>query len=142
MVKFCEPAIQQKLDTALVALDVDLTNKVFYLRAPDNEPGPFVIIQNGQRTVWRDINGPSGIAQCTLQIDAYHKTYLEAKTLASQIEDTLDGLREVVSWGSESPQETVDIRGVSLQNGVDIIDQTDIPLLYRESSSYLVTYKQ
>ena len=140
--KFCEPAIQQKLDTGLVALDVALTDKVFYMRAPDDESGPFVIIQKSQRVNWRHINGPSGIAQSTLQIDSYHKTYLKSLTLDAQVESILDGLKEIVSWGSDSPQDFVDIRGVSLQDSVDIIDQTDIPLLFRESTSYLVTYKQ
>jgi len=142
MVKFCEPAIQEKLSVALAALDVALTDKVFFMRAPESEDGPFVIIQRTNSDRVRDINGPSGLTQDTLQIDSYHTTYLTAKALAADIEDTLDGLRESISYGSDSPQDFVDIRGVSLQNDVDIVDQTDIPLLFRVSASYLVTYQQ
>lgn len=135
MVKICEPAMYELLK-GLAGGDV------YSMRAPEGAPGPFIIYQRTSTTRWRDINGPSGIAQAFIQIDAYAKTYLEMKTLAAQIEDIMDGFRGNVSHGNNSPQDFVAIGGISLQNDIDFIDENDEPILYRNSGSYLVTYEQ
>ena len=135
MVKICEPAIYELLNGLA-------GGNVFSMRAPDNSAGPFIVYQRSAAIRWRHINGPSGITQAFIQIDAYAATYLEAKALGAEIEDILDGYIGNVSHGSNSPQDFVAIGGISLQNDNDFIDETDEPLLYRNSASYLVTYEQ
>lgn len=133
--KVCEPAIQELLN----ALAPD---KVFALRAPDNQKGTFVIFQRVDSQRWRSINNPSGIAQADMQIDVYSEGYYDAKTLAGSIENALDGFSGTVYHGNNSPQDFVVIGGITLQNDVDILDQEDDPVLYRNSARYTVTYNQ
>jgi hypothetical protein len=116
--------------------------RVYHLIAKQNETSPFIIIQTTSSERWRSINEPEGIAQASVQIDCYATTFLAAKQLSGQVEAILDGYRGTVSYGSYSPQDTVRIGGVSLQNELDILDQTDEPRLFRNISTYLVTYQQ
>jgi hypothetical protein len=133
--KLVEPAIH--------ALIVGLAaGQVFAMRAPDKAAGPFIIFQRTDSERWRAINGPAGIAQAYIQIDAYENEYYAAKELGAAIETILDGYRGTVYHGTDSPQESVEICGVTLQNDLDIFDQTDEPFLFRCSATYLVTYKQ
>ena len=135
MVKNCEPAIYELIN-GLASGDV------FVMRAPDNKEGPFIVYQRINTERWRDINGPSGIAQASIQIDCYASTYYAAKDIAAAVEDILDGFFGDVSYGNDSPQEVLAIGGISLQNDIDLIDETDTPRLFRNSSTYLVTYEQ
>lgn len=133
--KICEPAIHEKLN-------VLAPNAVFAMRAPDNQKGTFVVFQRVDSERWRSINNPSGIAQADIQIDVYSESYYDAKTLAGSIENALDGFSGTVYHGDNSPQDFVVIGGITLQNDVDILDQEDDPVLYRNSARYTVTYNQ
>ena len=134
-VKIVEPAIQ-----ALIASLCP--GNVFFLEAPQGATGPFIIVQRTDSLRWRHINGPSGIAQAYIQIDCYYGGYLAAKALAASVESALDGYQGKVYYGNQSPQDYVLIGGISLQNDLDNLDQTDAPKLYRNISSFLVTYNQ
>lgn len=134
-VKIVEPAIWELLKGLA-------SGAVYFLRAPQNAIGPFIVIQRTDSTRWRHINGPSGIAQAHIQIDCYDNTYYTAKALAASVETLLDGYDGIVYYGTNSPRESVEIGGISLQNDLDTLDQTDQPVLYRNISTFLVTYKQ
>lgn len=117
--------------------------RVSALRAEQNSETPFIVFQrtdSDDRS--RAINNPSGIAKAYIQIDVYDTGYFSTKALAAYVESTLDGFAGSVYYGDDSPQEFVQIAGISLQNDVDVLDQTDEPVLYRSSASYLVTYYQ
>lgn len=119
------------------------SGRVYAMLAPQNATAPFIVFQEIDSERWRSINGPSGVAQATFQIDVYDDSIYDAKTLAAQIEETLDGFSGNVDMaGSDSPSNILNIGGISLQNAVDLIDQTEEPLLYRRSATYLVTYHQ
>lgn len=134
--------IQARPEDAIFELCKSLVSddKCFALVAPEGETGPFIIYQRVDSENFRDINGPSGLAQATIQIDSYAQGYNTVKDLADSIETTLDGYRGTVYYGDNSPQDSIDIGGISLQNDVDILDQEDEPVLYRVSAVYLVTY--
>lgn len=133
--KIVEKAIYEMLKTLA-------GGKVYGLVAAQNTAAPYIIYQRAGGTRWRAINNPSGVAQVTIQIDAYAATYFASKELAAQIEQILDGFAGVVEYGTASPKESVEITGISLQNDVDIPDQFDKPFLYRGFAQYLVTYIQ
>jgi hypothetical protein len=135
MIKLVEPAIYELLKTLA-------GGRVYALRAEQNTPTPFVIFNRTGSDRWRAINGPSGIAQAYVQVDAYGADYYEAKELAAEIEDILDGYSGTVTYGSDSPADFVKIGGVSLENDVDLLEQAAEPFLYRNSMSFLVTYEQ
>lgn len=135
--KFCEQALYELIRAELGH------NRVYPLRAPQNETAPFVVYQRiGSNDRFRSINTPSNIAQASIQIDVYASTYESAKEIAGQLERILDGYRGTVYYGTDSPQQSVDIKGISLQNEFDALDQTEEPFLYRNSADYLVTYGQ
>lgn len=135
MTKYVEPAIVELLKSLA-------PHKVFMMRAKQGEIGPFIIIQRADAERWRAINGPSGFVQANIQVDVYSTRYTTTKALAGQVESILDGYKGVVYYGDDSPQEFVRIAGVSLQNDIDIPDQTDEPFLFRNSMTFLVTYQQ
>lgn len=117
-------------------------NRIYLLRAPQNSPAPFVIYQQTSSERWRDVNGPSGMVQASVQIDVYASTANAARDLHAQVEAVLDGFRGTVSYGTDSPRDSIRFAGISCQNDVDIFDQTDEPFLYRVSADYLITYEQ
>ena len=135
MKKLVEQAVYEKL-RALAG------GQVYALRAPQNVSGDFIVFQRVNSARWRSINAPSGVAQATIQVDSYSNTYYGAKELGALVETELDGFRGIVAYGDGSPQETIDIGGISLQSDVDLIEQTDEPFLYRNLMTFLVTYDQ
>ena len=133
--KLVEYAIYEKIKNLV-------SGKVYAMRAPDGETDDFIVFQRTDSQRWRSINSPSGIAQAFIRIDSYSQSYYRAKENALLVEGILDGFAGIVGYGGNSPQDTVNIGGISLQNDVDLFDQTDEPFLYRSSLSFLVTYEQ
>lgn len=120
------------------------SGKVYLDMAPDGagSDGPFIVIFRTGSERWRSINGPSGMAVAYLQIDAYAKLPYDAKNLGAAIETILDGYRNTVSYGTDSPQESVRIASSVLTGDEVAIDQEEEPVLYRNSLSFNVTYQQ
>ena len=117
--------------------------RIYAMRAPQKAVSPFVVFQRtDSERMGRMLTGPSGLVQASMQIDVYASTYYGAKDLGAAIEMALDGFRDVVYYGPSNPQEFVRIAGISMQNDVDILDQTDEPVLFRSSGTYLITYEQ
>lgn len=134
--KFCEPGIYEILK--LIA-----GGAVYPKRAPQGATGPYVIYQRVDGERWRSINGPSGTAQAFIQVDTYAPRFYQAKKIASDIEAILDGYRGTVAVpaGDYYAAHDLEISGISLQSEVDFEDKTDVPTLFRDSKTYLVTYK-
>lgn len=116
--------------------------RVYAMRAPQNTPAPFIVFQEVDSSRWRSINGPTGFAQASFQVDSYATTLYAAKELALSVESIIDGYSGSVAINTDSPTVFVKIGGISYQNGIDLLDQTEEPLLYRRSDNYLVTYEQ
>ena len=111
---------------------------VFALRAPHGQKGRFIIYQRIDKKKWRSINGPSGMAQALIQIDCYAEDYDDATALGDAVELLLDGYKDEVVH----TEGTTRIAGISLQNSVDLLDETDEPPLFRINADYRVTYRQ
>lgn len=118
------------------------SGRVTALRAPQNSKAPFIIYQRTDSERWRSVNGPSGMAQATVQVDVYADEYAACKQLAGEVEDVLDGYRGFVAYGADSPQMQIRIAGISLQSDSDLLDQEEEPFLYRNIAQYLITYEQ
>lgn len=132
-----ERALYQLLKTANIP-----GNRIYALRAPQNSPNPFVIYQRTSSERWRHVNGATGMVQAVFQIDSYADQYHDARSIAQQIEEAIDGFTGTVAYGSATPQATIRIGGISCQNDLDLLDETDEPFLYRVSADYLITYEQ
>lgn len=116
--------------------------KVYAARAPDNEVNDFIVFQKTDSDRWRDLIEQSGMAQAYFQVDCYSKSYYNAKENAVLVEDTLDGFRGVVSYGTDSPQESIRIGAITLQSEFEDLDRTDEPFMYKTTMSFLVTYEK
>ncbi len=139
--KFVEPALFE------LVKDLVADEKAFWMRAPDNETGPFIIYQHVDRdqfgkNVLNRTPGQPGKVQAYIQIDCYAQVIDVTKALGASVEYALDGYSGTVYHGTDSPQDSVVIDAIALQNDVDLVDQTDEPLLFRNSAVYLVTYNQ
>ena len=127
------------IDQGLVNLiDPVATGSIYANIVPENARSPFITFQRVTGDKIRDINGPSGLANTTFQIDVYSKSYLESKQLADAVRLILDGFRGTVTIGADS----VRIAGVSFQAERDFIDDTAKPKLYRSSVDYLFMYEE
>lgn len=118
-------------------------DRIYALRAPQNSPAPFVVYQRTGGNRDRHMRGVSGLVEASFQIDVYHEQYHPCRLLANNIEQAIDGVNNVtVSYGGNSPQDTIKIASISCENDTDLLDQTDEPFLYRVSSDYLIMYHQ
>ena len=104
--------------------------KVYPVVAPDNAVAPYVIYQRVSTPRWTSLDGPSRVAQPTFQVDVYHSTYLQARTVAGQIRASLDGLREG------------DVLGCTLENERDLSDLTAEPSLHRANMMFRITHRE
>lgn len=140
--KIPDPAIFEMLKP-LAGTDGDGNPKVYALRAPQNIDPPFIVFQEIDSDRDHVLNGASTApASAYFQIDAYALLPYEAKQLGADIEQALDAFRGTVNHGTNSPQDFLEITGITYQNGSDLPDQTDEPFLYRRLAVYLVTYRQ
>lgn len=138
-----EKALWQVI-AAIPGLDIGAgaAARIYHTIAPQNAVDPYVIIQRVDSSRWRDMNGPSGMVQATIQVDVYGESRYTVKEKAQLIEKALDGYIGDVSITGTSPMAVCKFAGISCQNDVDLFDETDEPHLHRVSSDYLVTYEQ
>lgn len=116
--------------------------RVYAVVAPQNAVRPFIIFQRISSSRWRSIAQPLGMAQVIMQIDCYADDFYASRALADSVEDILDGYSGTVYYGSDSPQASVRVAGISLDTEGDILDQTTEPFLFRNTANYLVTFEQ
>lgn len=131
--------IEKAIYTKLSGL---VSGRVYPARAPDNELNDFIVFQKTDSDRWRDLEAPSGMAQAYIQVDCYSQRYYNAKETAVLVENILDGFRGVVSYGTDSPQESIRIGATTLQSEFEDLDRTDEPFLYKTTMTFLVTYEQ
>lgn len=138
--KYPEKAVYEIIkDLAVVAAE----NQVYVGRAPQGVTGDFIVMNNTDSARMRELTAATGMAQATVQIDCYSESPFGAKDLAAAVEGALDSYVGVVSYGDESPQESIRLAGANLQNMFDVVEpQERTPFLYRTTSIYLVTYEQ
>lgn len=84
------------------------------------------------------MQGDDGLMQARIQVDCWALTQDAAVALANLVFDRLSGYRGVVLFGSNSPQESIVMRGVFHDQGRD--DYDDIAKLHRRSRDYLFWY--
>lgn len=135
--KTCERGIYEILKAAVTPAPV------YAQRAEKNSTAPFVVFQRiGSARLGEHLQGRAHLAEADIQVDVYANDYYAAKDLAAIIESSLAGYRGTVYHGTGSPQEFVRIAGVTVQGDSDLLDETDDPLLYRNTNVYTVTYEQ
>lgn len=115
---------------------------VFEIKAPQAQSAPFVVYRRGIDTPWNHLKGPSGVIETRYHVDVYATTTNEADTIADNIQDTIDAFAGNVYYGTNSPQDFVEIQNIRYEAGFSVLDQTQEPFLYRVSKEYVVTYNR
>lgn len=128
---FIDQAVKYLLDSLSIG-------DVYAQHAPEEARPPFVTFQRISGRKFRDINGPSGLSQATIQIDVFSDDHLVALQISDSIRILLDGYRDTVTIAPDS----IRIAGVSFQEERDFIESNTDPELYRASVDYLFTYEE
>lgn len=84
--------------------------------------------------------GASRIGRPRYQIDAWSKRADTATAIAGLVKNRLDGFRGVMPYGSNSPQDEVDVLGVFFEAEREFYDSDSN--LYRVSRDYLFWHRE
>lgn len=108
--------------------------RVFPHFIPQGQPTPAIVYNRVSGSADYTLQGPSGLATATMQVDCWAADPDTASTLARLVRAKLDGFAGDVAFGSESPQAVATILGVFVDAIADEYEKdTD---LYRERVDY------
>lgn len=88
----------------------------------------------------RHMQGPSGITRPRIQIDCWSQDADAAASLARAVKASLDGFKGTVAYGSNSPQDSVEVLGVFFDSERDDYDADG--KLYLVSHDYLIWFRE
>lgn len=112
-------------------------------RAPQSATAPFWIYQQIFRSGFADsLDGPSPLVQAEIQIDSYAPSFAQAHSQADLIRRTINGYSGTVSFGTDSPPQTMRIGAIRLTNQFDLPDDGPDPKLFRVLQEYLITFDE
>lgn len=112
--------------------------RVYPIILPQGETSPSVVYHIISEDTDYNMDGPSGLVQTRMQLDAVALTQTGAFDLADVVKNVLSGFSGSVSVGTSSPPEEIVIRGVFHINGRDIYDS--IAKLYLSQRDYMIWY--
>jgi hypothetical protein len=84
--------------------------------------------------------GPSGLMRPRVQIDCWAQKADDATALANSVKARLDGYRGGWPYGSNSPQDEIEVRGVFLEGEREQYD--DAMKLYGISRDYFIWHQE
>lgn len=84
--------------------------------------------------------GDDGLIQSRIQIDAWALTQDSAVSLANKVFDLLSGYSGTVVYGSNSPQDSIIVRGVFHDQGRD--DYDSVAKMHARRRDYLIWYAE
>lgn len=84
------------------------------------------------------MQGDDGLMQARIQVDAWALTQDLAVSLASKVYDKLSGFSGTVTYGSNSPQDSVVVRAIFHDQGRDDYDSAS--KMYVRRRDYLIWY--
>jgi hypothetical protein len=137
------PALRAYLLADATIADAVANSRVHPTILPQGTNGPAVpaIVYNTISEVTdHHTQGASGLVMVRVQIDAYAQTASAADSLARAIKDRIDGVRATWSYGTASPQESVNVQGVfaeSARSGYEPDSK-----LHRMGRDYLVWFEE
>lgn len=84
--------------------------------------------------------GDSGLQHVFMQVDSWADKHDSSVNLADAAHDAISGFRGRAIYGSNSPQDFIDVRGIFQTNGRDLYDNT--VQLFRMSRDYQIAYAE
>ncbi len=110
--------------------------RVFPLKMPQGETGASIVYTRISGQGDYHMGGPSGLARPRFQIDCWAPTIDAAVVLGNLVKARIDGYRGPMPYGDASPQASIDVQGVFMDNEFEGYD--DAAKLYRASRDYLI----
>ena len=108
---------------------------------PQGETRPSIVYNLISEDEAYHMQGGSGLIAQRIQVDCWALSQALAITLANLVFDSLSGFKNVVAYGNDSPQQSVDIKGVFHNSGVDETDTSVQPFRYNRRRDYIVWFK-
>lgn len=115
-------------------------SRVYPVRPPQTQRAPSLVYLRIIDFSDYHMLGDSGLQRTSMQLDAWADTHDAAVLLADSAHDVLSGFRGRAIYGSNSPQDYVDIRGLFQTIGRDLTDDTT--QMYRMSRDYQIAYAE
>jgi len=114
--------------------------RIHVVRLPQGQRAASIVLSRISEGADYHMAGASGLAQTRMQVDSWAEDPDDAATLGNAVYDRLSGFRGPVSWGSNSPQDEIQIGGIFFDQGREDFD--DVSELYRMSRDYLIWYAE
>jgi Protein of unknown function (DUF3168) len=114
------------------------TARIFPILMPQDEKNTSLVYNRITEVSDYHLLGSSHLEQTRMQIDAWAMRPGAASELADAVYDRLSGHAGTVVFGSNSPQDFIEFRGVFMVSGREDYDGT--AELFRMSRDYLIWY--
>lgn len=114
--------------------------RVHPVRLPQGQRDASLVLARISESGHYVMEGSAGLAQARVQADSWATHSDAAASLANAAYDALSGFRGVVSWGGNSPPDSLELRGVFLDQGREDYDAT--ANMFRVSRDYIVFYEE
>lgn len=141
--KDIRPALRAVLlaDTAvLAAITTSGVSRMYPGVLPQGETRPTIVHNLITEGTGYHMQGDDGLVQERVQIDCWAQSQDAAVALANLVFDRLSGYRGTIAFGSNSPQDSIVVRGVFHDQGRD--DYDSLAKLFDRRRDYLIWYAE
>jgi hypothetical protein len=138
--KDIRPALRAYLLADASVSDAVGGDRIYPVRLPQNQRSPSIVYNRISAVGDHHMEGPSGLAQTRIQIDAWATTQDAAVELADLVKERLDGASGEILFGSASPSESLTLQGAFFDSERE--DYDDAAELYRVSRDFIVWYAE
>jgi hypothetical protein len=114
--------------------------RIFPVNLPEGQRAPSLVYF--RITDFSDYHmlGDSGLQRVFMQLDSWADKHDSSVSLADAAHDAITGFRGRVVYGSDSPQDFIDIRGIFQTTGRDLFDNT--VQMFRMSRDYQLMFAE
>lgn len=115
--------------------------RVFPIQLPQGVIQPSIVYHVIDETEGYHYQGPIGLVAARLQIDSLSRSSDEATTLSTLAKERLGGFAGVLSFGSNSPQDSVEVQLIQFLNTQPEDYDNDLQL-YTKRRDYMVWFRE
>lgn len=123
------------------SLDASVGNRWYPQWAPEDDTLPYGCVSTITRTREHNMDGPSGLVKCRIQVDVFAQTQRAADQIGDLVRLVLDGYTGTVTAGAES----IYLDAVLLDNDLEDVEREDEPSedrVARVTLDFFVSHKE
>lgn len=130
---------------AYLLADQDISNvvgtRIFPIQLPQGVIQPSIVYHVIDETEAYHYQGPIGLVAARLQIDAVSRSSDQAISISTLCKERLGGFAGVLSFGSNSPQDSIEVQLIQFLNTQPEDYDNDLAL-YTKRRDYMVWYRE